>query len=187
MTKQRYRNQNKKEEFDSEVLDIARVTRVTAGGRRLRFRATVAIGDKKGKVGIGVRKAPDVAQAIEKAKRVAEKNLVEVPIKDETIPYEVEAKYGPSTILLKPQTKGRGLVAGSVVRTLCGLAGIGNVSSKIISRSKNKINNARATIKAFNKLKIRTEKSKEKSKIASKKKKKKKTEKKEKRIDKKTK
>jgi len=149
----RQKKNNKKEKFDSDVLDIARVTRVTAGGRRIRFRATVAVGDKKGKVGIGVGKAPDVAQSIEKAKKLAQKNLVTVPIVEKSISHMVEAKYGPSRVLLKPQRKGRGLVAGSVVRTLCELAGIENISAKIISRSKNKINNSRATIKAFKKLK----------------------------------
>ncbi len=164
----RKKNKRKEKEFASEVLDIARVTRVTAGGRRLSFRATVAIGDKKGKVGIGVDKGSDVAQAIEKAKRVAKKNMISVPVMEGSIPFSVKTKYGPAEILLKPQTKGRGLVAGSVVRTICDLAGIRDISSKIISRSKNKLNNAKATIEAFkllkNKLKKREENSEEKEK-----------------------
>jgi len=93
----------KEEEFESELLGLARVTRVTAGGKRLRFRATVAIGDKKGKIGIGVDKGVDVAQAIEKAKRRAEKNLIMVPIFEDSIPHEVQAKFGPAKVLLKPQ------------------------------------------------------------------------------------
>ncbi len=142
-----------KDEFDSKLLDLARVTRVTGGGKRMSFRAVVVAGNKKGKVGIGVDKGRDVSQAIEKATRRAKKNIVNVVIVEETIPHEVQAKVGPARILLKPQMKGRGLVAGGAVRTICDLAGIKNISSKILSGSKNKLNNARATIEALKKLK----------------------------------
>ncbi len=134
-------------------MDLARVTRVSAGGKRLRFRAVIVSGDKKGKVGCGVGKGRDVAQAIEKATRLSKKDLLQVPISDETIPHSVEAKYGPAYIMLKPQIKGRGLVAGGTVRIICTLAGIKNISSKIIGRTRNKLNNARATMKALKKLK----------------------------------
>ena len=143
-----------KDEFDSKLLDLARVTRVTGGGKRMSFRAVVVVGDRKGKIGLGLDKGKDVAQSIDKATRKAKKNLISVVIKDNTIPHEVEAKFGPSLVLLKPQVKGRGLVAGGVVRVICDLAGIKDISSKIISRSKNKLNNARATIAALKKLKI---------------------------------
>ena len=143
-----------KDEFDSKLLDLARVTRVTGGGKRMTFRAVVAVGDKKGRVGLGVDKGRDVAQAVEKATRSAKKNLFTVVIKENTIPHEVFAKMGPARIMLKPQSKGRGLVAGGAVRTICELAGIKDVSAKILSRSKNKLNNARATIAALSKLKI---------------------------------
>ena len=142
-----------KDEFETKLLDLARVTRVTGGGKRLRFRAVVIAGDKKGKIGIGIDKGRDVSQAVEKATRRAKKNLVSVVIIDGTIPHEVEAKSGPAEILLRPQKKGRGLVAGGAVRTICDLAGIKNISSKIISGSKNKLNNARATMEALKKLK----------------------------------
>ena len=142
-----------KDEFDSKLLDLARVTRVTGGGKRMSFRAVIVAGNKKGKVGIGVDKGRDVSQAIEKATRRAKKNLISIIIVDGTIPHEVMAKVGPAVILLKPQMKGRGLVAGGAVRTICDLAGIKNVSSKILSGSKNKLNNARATIEALKKLK----------------------------------
>ncbi len=142
-----------RDEFDSKLLDLARVTRVTGGGKRLRFRAVVVAGDKKGKVGIGIDKGKDVSQAIEKATRRAKKNLISVAVMDGTIPHEVEAKIGPARILLRPQKKGRGLVAGGAVRIICDLAGIKNVSSKILSGSKNKLNNARATMEALRKLK----------------------------------
>ena len=138
---------------DERTLQIDRVARVVKGGRRFRFRALVAVGDKKGKVGIGIDKGKDVSQSIEKATRRAKKDLLSVIIIDGTIPHEVEAKYGPARILLKPQKKGRGLVAGGAVRTICDLAGIKNISSKILSGSKNKLNNARATMQALKKLK----------------------------------
>lgn len=144
-----------KDEFTTKMLDLARVTRVTGGGKRMSFRAVVIAGDKKGKVGIGVDKGKDVSQAIDKATRRAKRNLISVVIVNETIPHETEAKAGPARILLRPQKKGRGLVAGGAVRMICELAGIKNVSSKILSGSKNKLNNARATIEALKKLKAR--------------------------------
>lgn len=143
----------KKDDFESKVLDIARVTRVTKGGRRLRFRAAVVIGDKKGKVGFGVSKGVDVAQAVEKASRFAKRDMIEVLIVKDTIPYPVEKKFGAAKIMLKPQVKGRGLVAGGTVRVICSLAGIKNISSKKIGRTSNKINNAKATIQALKSLK----------------------------------
>jgi len=156
--------EKKQEEFESKLLDLARVTRVTAGGRRFRFRAGMVIGDKKGRVGFGVAKGKDVAQAVEKATGVAKKNLIKVPITDEeTILYQVEAKFGAARVMLKPQRKGRGLVAGGTVRVICTLAGIKNVSSKIIGKTGNKINNAKATIEALKKLKYATTSAKTKT------------------------
>ena len=105
---------------------------MTKGGRRLRFRAGVVVGDKKGKVGFGISKGADVAQAVEKATRLAKKNIISVPIVNETISHPVEAKFGAAKIILKPQTKGRGLVAGGTARVICSLAGIKNISSKKI-------------------------------------------------------
>ncbi|MFA6190201.1 MAG: 30S ribosomal protein S5 [Candidatus Staskawiczbacteria bacterium] len=142
-----------KDDFQTKLLDLARVTRVTGGGKRMSFRAVVVAGDKKGKIGIGIDKGKDVSQAVEKATRRAKKDLVSVVIVDGTIPHEVMAKSGPAVILLKPQKKGMGLVAGGAVRSICELAGIKNISSKILSGSKNKLNNARATIEALKKLK----------------------------------
>jgi len=146
----------KKDEFDSKLLDLARVMRMTSGGRRFRFRAGVVVGNKKGKIGFGVAKGADVAQAVEKATRVAKKNIVLVPTVNETIPHQVEAKFGAAEVILKPQAKGRGLVAGGTVRVICSLAGIRNISSKKIGRTSNKINNAKATISALKKLKYAT-------------------------------
>ena len=151
--RRRPRFKKKKDDFDSKLLDLARVVRMTAGGRRLRFRAVIIVGDRKGKVGLGVAKGSDVAQAIEKATRLAKKNITKVIITEGTIPHEVSAKFGAARVLLKPQKKGRGLIAGGTIRVICDLAGIKSISAKILSRTKNKLNNARATIKALKKLK----------------------------------
>ncbi len=144
-----------KDGYETKLLDLARVTRVTGGGKRMSFRAVVIAGDKKGKIGMGIDKGKDVSQAIEKATSRAKKNMINIVVVDGTIPHQVQVKIGPSVILLKPQRKGRGLVAGGVVRAICDLAGIKNVSSKILSGSKNKLNNARATIEALRKLKTK--------------------------------
>ncbi len=142
-----------KEEFESKLLDLARVTRVRAGGRRFRFRALVVVGNKMGKVGVGIAKGLDASQSIEKATRLAKKNLITISIVEGTIPHEVLAKFGAAKILIRPQKKGRGLKAGGTVRIICNLAGIKNVSSKILGRTGNKLNNARATLEALKKLK----------------------------------
>ena len=139
--------------FDSQLLDLTRVARVAKGGRTFRFRATVITGDGKGKVGIGVAKSLDVASAIEKATKRAKKNLIEIVIYKDTIAHEVQAKFGASKVLLRPQAQGRGLVAGGAVRVICEKAGIKNISAKFISRSGNKLNNAKATLKALQMLK----------------------------------
>jgi len=144
-----------KDEFETNLLDLDRVTRVTGGGKHLRFRALIVAGNKAGKVGIGVAKGLDVPQAIEKATRLAKKHIIEVPIVNDTIPHEVLAKFGAAEVLLKPQRKGRGLVAGGTVRVICNLVGIKNISSKILGSTKNKINNAKATIVALQELKIK--------------------------------
>lgn len=144
-----------KDEFDSKLLALDRVVRVTAGGKQLRFRAVVVVGDKKSQVGVGVAKGVDVAQAVEKATRSAKKNLITVLITEEgTISHEVRAKFGAARVLLRPQRVGRGLVAGGTVREICTLSGIKNISSKILGGTRNKLNNARATILALQKLKV---------------------------------
>jgi len=143
----------KREEFESKLLDLARVVHVRAGGKKLRFRAVVVTGNRAGKVGVGVATGLDVALALEKATFQSKKNMIEVPIIEETIPHEVYAKFGAAKVMLKSQRKGRGLVAGGTVRVICQLAGIKNISSKLLARTGNKLNNARATIEALKKLK----------------------------------
>ncbi len=150
-----FSGQREVSEFDSKLLDLARVTRVTKGGKQMRFRAVIVIGDKIKRVGVGVAKGLDVQQAVEKATRLAKKNMMEVPIVNETIPHEVYAKFGAAKVLLRPQRKGRGLVAGGTVRIVCALGGIKNISSKILGRTGNKLNNAMATISALKKIKTK--------------------------------
>lgn len=156
MKRERFSKPKPKSEFESQVLDLARVTKVTGGGKRLRFRAVVAVGNKKGKIGLAVAKGRDVQQAVEKSTRLAHRHILVVPVVENTIPHEVEAKFGPARVLLKPQGKGLGLVAGGVVRVICHLAGIKDISSKLISRSRNKLNIAQATIAALEKLKVQS-------------------------------
>ncbi len=138
-----------KKEFDELMLEVRRVTRVTTGGRKLSFRATVLVWNKKGKVWIGVSKGPDVSAAVQKASREAYKNMFIVPITgNQTVPYPITTKYKACVIKLLPATAGTGLKAGSSVRAVLELAGFENVLSKIMW-SNNKLNNALATIKAL--------------------------------------
>ena len=152
-TSRRPKTGEQKEEFESRLLDLARVAHTRAGGRKMKFRAVMVVGDKKGKVGLGAAQGSDVAQGIEKATRLAKKNMIEVPITQDTIPHGVMAKFGAARVILRPQRKGRGLVAGGTVRVICTLAGIRNISSKVLGRTANKLNNAQATMVALKKLK----------------------------------
>jgi small subunit ribosomal protein S5 len=144
-----------KSEYKEKVLDLRRVTRVVAGGKRFRFRVTVVIGDEKGKVGVGIAKGLDVAQAVDKAKVDAKKKLMIVPLKDRTIPYEVEAKFSAARVIIKPAKKGHGLKAGGAVRVVLLLAGVRDATAKCLGGTKNKLTNAMATIEALKKLKLK--------------------------------
>lgn len=135
-------------DYDEKNLEIARVTRVTKGGKRMRFRALTVIGNHKGRVGFGVAKGLDVAAATGKATTKARKALMTVPIVKETIPHSVIAKFAAARVLLKPAPKGTGVKAGGSVRVVLELAGIPNVVSKSLG-SKNKINNVKATFAAL--------------------------------------
>lgn len=135
------------------MINIRRVARVIAGGRRFSFSVALIIGNKKGKVGVGLGKAGDTTLAIDKAVRNAKKNLITVALtKDSSIAHDVSAKYCASRVMLMP-ARGRGLVAGSSVRPVLELAGITNTVAKIHSGSKNGLNNARAAIEALKELK----------------------------------
>lgn len=145
-------------EFDSKVLQIARVTRVTRGGKRFSFRATVVLGNGKGRVGVGIGKGVDVVKSIEKGTNRAKRELMLIPMKNGTIPHETQAKYNSAVVILRPATPGTGVKAGGPVRVVAKLAGIENIVGKIVSRTTNKINIARATILALTKLKNKPEK-----------------------------
>ena len=143
-----------KSEFNEKVLELRRVTRVVAGGKRFRFRATLILGDGKGKIGIGVAKGLDVQSSIGKARVAARKEMTTIRIKDgRTIPHEVEAKYSAARVLIKPAREGHGLKAGGAVRFILNLAGIKDASAKILGRTSNKLTNAMAAIEALKQLK----------------------------------
>lgn len=147
----RERSSREPKEFSQKIIDIARVTRVVAGGKRMRFRACVVIGDLKGRIGFAVAKGADVTGAINKAVTAAKKGLVRVNIVDGTIPYEIRVKFGAAKLLLKPAPPGTGIRAGGPIRAVLELAGLKNVVSKMLG-SKNKINNVHAVFLAFEKL-----------------------------------
>lgn len=144
-------------EYEQKLLDLARVTRVVAGGKRMRFRACIVIGDRRGTVGVGIAKGSDVADAINKAVRQAKKSLIKINLVDDTIPHWIKEKYKSAEVLIRPAGKGRGIVAGGAPRAVLGLVGVKNATAKMLGAS-NKINNARATINALTKLKIPAEK-----------------------------
>lgn len=139
-------------EIEEKLLAIDRITKVVKGGRRLRYRALVVVGDSNGHVGVGSSKATGVPEAIRKASTTAQNELIEVPLADSTIPHEILAKFGASKILLKPAAPGAGLVANNTVKAVLELAGIGDILSKSLGSS-NRINTAKATILALANLK----------------------------------
>ncbi len=143
-------------EFEQKVVEVSRVTRVVAGGKRMRFRALVVIGDKKGRIGMGLKKGLDVQESVNKAVNQAKKNMITVPIVNETIPHEVTMKYKASKLIMKPARSGTGVIAGGAVRSVMELAGVKNIISKMIGSS-NKVNNIKAVFKAFESMKSKEE------------------------------
>ena len=138
-----------KPEFDQKILSIRRVTRVVAGGRRFSFSVALVAGDNKGSVGLGLGKAGDTALAINKALRNAKKNMIKLKLtKTMSLPHEIRAKFGSAIVELAPN-RGRGLVAGSVMRDIIKLSGAKDITGKILSGSKNKLNNAKAVMTAL--------------------------------------
>jgi small subunit ribosomal protein S5 len=142
----------KTEEFEQKIIDLARVTRVMAGGKRMRFRACVVIGNKRGQIGFAIAKGADVTLAVNKAVTKAKKDLITIITKKDTIPHEVRVKYKAAQILLKPAPVGTGIKAGGAVREVLAISGIPNIVAKILG-SNNKINNVKATFVALQKLK----------------------------------
>lgn len=149
-------------QLEEKLMTVDRVTKVVKGGRRLRFRALMVVGDGNGHVGVGLAKATGVPEAIRKAGAKGRKQMIQVPVVDETIPHVTLAKYGASIVLLKPAAQGRGMIASNTVRTVLELAGIKNVVSKSLG-SQNRINVARATILALTSLRLAEEVSSERS------------------------
>lgn len=143
-----FKGKREKPEYDQKLLDLARVTRVVKGGRRFRFRATLVIGNRKGKVGVGVGKGADVSDAIRKAFDDAKKCMITVPMHKNTIPHEVVYKVGSARIILKPAGPGKGVIAGGAIRSVVDLAGVKDITAKSLGTS-NKLNVARATVAAF--------------------------------------
>lgn len=149
MEKETKRREPRPKMYETEIINIGRVTKVTKGGRHFRFSATVAVGDRKGKVGIGTGKANEVPDAIKKAEQAAAKNVVRVAIVDNrTIPHEAIGVRGASKVMLKPATEGTGVKAGGPVRAVLELAGVKDILSKSLG-SNTKINMAFATLEAL--------------------------------------
>jgi len=148
MSNKRFNSRNKKPEFDQKLLDLARVVRVVKGGRRFSFRATMIIGNRKGKVGLGVSQGSDVAGAINKAVEAAKKSMIIVKRLDSTISYRVDEKFCGAQVMIKPAKEGKGIVAGGAMRLIFELAGIRNITAKSLGSS-NKINIAKATLLAL--------------------------------------
>lgn len=134
-----------KDEFDKKMLAVRRVTKVVKGGRTMRFSALVVVGDKKGKVGMGIGKANEVPAAIEKATKAAKKSLIEVPVINGTIPHETIGKFAKTSVKMIPSRQGTGLIAGGAARTVFDLAGYTDLTAKIYG-STDKINVVRATL-----------------------------------------
>src|SRR3989338_1065632 len=147
--KGKFKEKKEKPEFDQHILDLARVTRVTKGGKQMSFRATVLIGDRNGRVAYGVDKGKDVQIAVEKAVNQAKKQFIRIPLKNGTIPHRVEAKFKAAHIMLKPAPIGSGIIAGGATRIVLEMAGVPNVSAKTLSKTNNKITNVKATFKAL--------------------------------------
>jgi small subunit ribosomal protein S5 len=156
MAKNKKKKHNRKEKsgFDRDIIDIRRVTRVYKGGKRMRLSVFIAVGDKKGRIGLGIGKGPDVRTAQEKAYNLAVKNMTSINLKGRTIPHEIENKYKASKVILKPAAPGTGLIAGSAMRSVLQLAGVKDVLSKRYGTT-NSITVAYATLDALKKLKLR--------------------------------
>jgi small subunit ribosomal protein S5 len=149
-----FTNMQEPKEFDEKVVQVNRVSKKTKGGNRMGFSVVMVVGDKKGRVGVGLGKAPDVASAIRKGSNYAKKHLINVPMKGTTIPHDVFVKLGAAKILLKPAPKGTGVIAGGPARSVLEAAGVRDVVSKILGTT-NQASNVYATLHALSQLKDR--------------------------------
>ncbi|MEI6040357.1 MAG: 30S ribosomal protein S5 [Candidatus Berkelbacteria bacterium] len=146
-----FREEKPKSEYEEHVLQVDRVSRTVKGGKRMRFRALVIIGNRAGKIGMGVGKAAEVVDAVGKATTFAKKHIMEIPIVNDTIPYPIEIHNGAAHVILKPAKAGTSVIAGGTIRVICNLAGIKNLVAKILGTA-NKINNAQTTLMALEKI-----------------------------------
>lgn len=146
-----YRFESSADGFEEKIVQVNRVSKKTQGGNTIGFSVLTVVGDKRGKVGVGLGKAPDVSSAIKKGVAIAKKHAINVPIVNGTIPFEFRIKLGAAEVFLKPAPKGSGVIAGGAVRSVVTLAGIENISSKVLG-TKNQASNVYATIQALNKL-----------------------------------
>lgn len=142
---------NQIKEFQETVVEVNRVSKKTKGGNQMRFSTLVVVGDRKGRVGAGIAKAPDVVSSIQKAMSYAKKHLITVPMKGTTIPYQINHKKGAAKVLLKPAPEGSGIIAGGPVRAVLEVSGIKDVVAKMLG-SNNKATNVYAVLEAFEKL-----------------------------------
>jgi len=151
--------ERKQDGFEEEIVQVNRVSKKTKGGNKIGFSVLTVVGNKNGKVGVGLGKAPDVSSAIKKGVSLARKHAIEVPIVNGTIPFGFNIKLGAAKIMLKPAPPGSGVIAGGAVRSVVSLAGIKNISSKVLG-TKNQASNVYATIEALRRLAARNEREK---------------------------
>ncbi len=143
-----YSNYQMPKEFSETVVEIRRISKKTKGGNTIRFSALLVVGDNKGRVGVGLSKAPDVASAIRKAIEAAKRRMITIPLRDTTVPYSVEEKFSAARVLLKPAPRGSGIIAGGPMRVVLEAAGVRDAVGKILG-TKNKVSNVYATLKAL--------------------------------------
>lgn len=151
MQRQNTRYPETPKEFEEKVIQVNRVSKKTTGGNRIGFSVLMVVGDRKGKVGVGLGKARDVSSAIRKAVAYAKKHMIEVPLVKGTIPHDIFIKRGAAKIILKPAPEGSGVIAGGAVRSVVEAAGIRNISSKVLG-TKNQASNVYATLEALSRL-----------------------------------
>ncbi|MEX2013206.1 MAG: 30S ribosomal protein S5 [Candidatus Levyibacteriota bacterium] len=143
-----YQREPNPDGYDEKIIQVNRVSKKTKGGNKIGFAVLMVVGDKKGKVGVGLGKAPDVSSAIRKGASVARKHLIDVPLVNTTIPFRVDVKLGAARLMLKPAPRGSGVIAGGAVRSVVTAAGIENISSKVLG-TKNQASNVYATMEAL--------------------------------------
>lgn len=148
MTRGHFQREQSADGFEEKIIQVNRVSKKTKGGNKIGFSVLMVVGDKNGRVGVGLGKAPDVSSAIRKGAAVAKKHLVKVPIVNTTIPFRIDIKLGAAKIILKPAPRGSGVIAGGAVRNVVTAAGIENISSKVLG-TKNQASNVYATIEAL--------------------------------------